>query len=58
MIELTTKKRGNGEKDKLHLTRTPDSLRITPYNPEFERQMTQARAIMKSRRTVLRELAK
>jgi hypothetical protein len=49
---------GIGENDKLYLTRTPDGLRITPHNPEFERQMSIARDIMKERRAVLRELAK
>ena len=49
---------GIGENDKLYLTRTPDGLRITPYNPDFERQMTEARRIMNDRRAVLRELAK
>jgi hypothetical protein len=49
---------GIGENDKLYLTRSPDGLRITRHNPEFERQMTLAREIMKERRAVLRELAK
>ncbi len=49
---------GIGENDKLYLTRTPDGLRITPYNPDFERQMSEARKIMNDRHAVLRELAK
>lgn len=49
---------GIGENDKLYLTRTPDGLRITPYSPEFARQMAEARRIMKDRRAVLHELAK
>ncbi len=44
--------------DTLYLTDSPDGLRITPHDPVFEQQMEQARAIMKSRRAVLRELAK
>jgi hypothetical protein len=31
---------------------------LTPYDPEFEAQMDEARSIMKRRRNVLRELAK
>lgn len=44
--------------DELYLTDTPDGLRLTVHNPEFEQQMKAARAIMKKRRAVLRELAK
>ncbi|MFN4310249.1 MAG: AbrB/MazE/SpoVT family DNA-binding domain-containing protein [Ferrovibrio sp.] len=44
--------------DTLYLTETPDGFRITPYNPEFERQMEAAQRIMKKRRNLLRELAK
>ncbi len=34
------------------------ALMMTPYDAEFEAQMDAARKIMKSRRQVLRELAK
>jgi putative addiction module antidote len=44
--------------DVIYLTETPDGFRITPYDSEFERQMTIARDVMKQRRNVLRELAK
>jgi putative addiction module antidote len=44
--------------DAVYLTESPDGYRLTPYNPEFEAQMTAARKIMKKRRAVLRELAK
>ena len=44
--------------DTLYLTESPDGYRLTPYNPEFENQMTVARGIMKKRRNVLRQLAK
>ncbi len=44
--------------DAVYLTETPDGYRLTPYDPEFEAQMTAARRIMKKRRTALRELAK
>jgi putative addiction module antidote len=46
------------EGDMLFLTESPDGYRVTPYDPEFEAQMTEARSIMKRRRNVLRELAK
>ena len=44
--------------DELYLTDSPDGLRITIHNPEFEAQMRVARDIMKERRAVLHELAK
>ena len=44
--------------DEFYVTDTPEGLRITPHNPEFEAQMRLARDIMKERRAVLRELAK
>ena len=44
--------------DTLYITHTPDGYRLTPYNPEFESQMTAARKTMKKRRAALRELAK
>ena len=44
--------------DIVYVTEAPDGYRITPHNAEFEAQMKVARAIMKKRRAVLRELAK
>ena len=44
--------------DVVYITESPDGLRLTAYDPEFERQMQAARGIMKRRRNVLRELAK
>ena len=44
--------------DVLWLTNAPDGFRVTPYDPEFENQMTEARKIMKKRRAALKELAK
>jgi putative addiction module antidote len=46
-----------GKGDRLYLTESPDGYRLTPYDPEFEKQMTTARQIMKDRRDVLRQLA-
>ena len=45
--------------DVLYLTEAPDgSMRITPYDPEFEKQMTAAREGMGKFRNTLKELAK
>lgn len=44
--------------DEIFITDSPDGMRITPHNPEFEAQMKLARELMKERRAVLRELAK
>lgn len=44
--------------DTIFLTESPDGYRITPYDPDFERQYGLAKAIMKRRRSALRELAK
>ncbi len=47
-----------GKGDTLYLTEAPDGFRVTPYDPEFERQMAIAREIMREDRHLLRELAK
>ncbi len=44
--------------DTLHAVETPDGIRLTVADGEFEAQMTVARRIMKERYAVLRELAK
>jgi putative addiction module antidote len=44
--------------DTVYLTETPDGYRLTPYDPDFERQMGLARKVMKKHRNALRELAK
>jgi putative addiction module antidote len=46
------------EGDYLYLIKAPDGFRISPYDPQFERQMAVARKVMKKRRALLRELAK
>jgi len=46
------------EGDYLYLIKTPEGFRMSPYDPQFERQMAVARKIMKKRRALLRELAK
>lgn len=45
--------------DMLYMTEAPDgSYRLTPYDPEFERQMARAEKVMHDDREVLRALAK
>ena len=44
--------------DCLFVSPTPNGIRMTATNPEFEAQMSVARGIMKKRRDVLAELAK
>jgi putative addiction module antidote len=44
--------------DTLYAIDTPDGVRLTTADADFETQMTVARRIMKERRAVLRELAK
>lgn len=44
--------------DSVFFTETPDGYAVTPYDPEFERQMDAARRGMSRYRNALRELAK
>lgn len=44
--------------DVVYLTEAPDGYRLTPFDPEFERQMGLAERIMREDRDVLRALAK
>jgi putative addiction module antidote len=53
---LANLKLGKGES--LFLTETPEGYVVTPNDPVFEQQMSEAQRIMKKRRAVLRELAK
>ena len=44
--------------DTLYLTEAPDgALRITPYDPDFARQMALAESVMHDDREILRVLA-
>jgi putative addiction module antidote len=55
--ELLAKLRvGLGET--VYFTETPDGVRITPSNPQFEAKMKAAEAIMREDRDILRVLAK
>ena len=49
---------GVGKGDSLYAVETPDGVRLSTTDPEFEAQMAEARRIMKERRAVLHELAK
>ena len=42
----------------LFLTEAPGGYRITPFNPDFARQMALVERIARERREALRELAK
>lgn len=45
--------------DTIYLTEAPDgSYRLTPYDPDFQRQMALAEDIMHSDRDILKALAK
>jgi putative addiction module antidote len=44
--------------DTVYLTEAPDGNRLTPYNPEFEKQMTIAESVMRRYKDALRQLAK
>lgn len=44
--------------DSLFVTDAANGITLTPYDPALDVQMQEARAIMKKRRNVLRELAK
>jgi putative addiction module antidote len=74
MLQLTVRKVGNSlgmilpaeavrelnlsEGDRLFLTKSPEGLRLTPYDPSFEKKMEIARKGMRKYRNALRELAK
>jgi putative addiction module antidote len=44
--------------DSLFLTEAPGGYRVTPYDPEFERQMKLADEIMHDDREILKALSK
>jgi putative addiction module antidote len=51
-------KLGVGKGDTIYAIESPEGLRLSTADPEFEQQMEVARRIMKERWAVLRELAK
>ena len=74
MVKLTVRRVGNslgvilpqealsmlrvGEGDSLLVTESPEGVRLTPYDPEFERQMKAAEDVLRRYRNAFRELAK
>jgi putative addiction module antidote len=44
--------------DSVFLTESPDGYRLTPYDPDVERELAAASLVVKKRRAVLRELSK
>ncbi len=74
MVELTLQKIGNSvgvvlpkevrarmqleAGDRVFLVETESGWQLTPYDPEFEKQMRAAREVTKTYRDALRELAK
>lgn len=55
--ELLVKLRA-GLGDTLYVSETPDGVRVTASNPEFEAKMALAEQIMRDDRDILRALAK
>ena len=43
--------------DTLYVLETPGGIELTPYSPEFDRQMQIAEEVMRKNRDVLRKLA-
>jgi putative addiction module antidote len=43
--------------DLLHVVETPDGIELTPYDPEFAKQIAIAEDVMRSDRNVLKKLA-
>ena len=46
-----------GRGDLLYVSETPDGIALTPYDPDFARQMEVAEGVMRQDRDVLRKLA-
>lgn len=46
-----------GRGDLLYVLETPDGIALTPYNPDFAKQMELAENVMREDRDVLRKLA-
>ncbi len=49
---------GVGEGDELFAVRTPDGIRLTPYDPDFVTVIESTRDYMRRHRNALHELAK
>lgn len=46
-----------GKGDTLHVLETPNGIELTPFDPEFARQMDVAEKVMRRRRNLLKKLA-
>ncbi|MGH6914320.1 MAG: AbrB/MazE/SpoVT family DNA-binding domain-containing protein [Geminicoccaceae bacterium] len=44
--------------DTLYLSETPDGIELSPYDPEFDREIETARVVMRRYRNALRKLAR
>jgi putative addiction module antidote len=53
LLERLRAKKG----DLLHVIETPRGIELTPYDPEFEKQIAAAEEVMRSDRNVLKKLA-
>jgi putative addiction module antidote len=49
---------GVAEGDELFAIRTPDGIRLTPYDPDFAKAIESTRDYMRRHRNALHELAK
>lgn len=49
---------GVAEGDELLAIRTPDGIRLTPYDPDFAQAIESTREYMRRHRNAMRELAK
>lgn len=49
---------GVAEGDELFAIRTPDGIRLTPYDPDFAEAVESTRDYMRRHRNAMRELAK
>ena len=47
-----------GKGDSLHVVETPGGVELTPYRPDFARQLDLAEEVMRENRDVLNKLAK
>ena len=46
-----------GEGDSLYVTRTPNGIELTPYDPEFQQAMTASRKVISRYRNALKKLS-
>jgi putative addiction module antidote len=44
--------------DTLYVSETPDGIELSPYDPDFDKELETARVVMRRHRNALRKLAK